>query len=252
MQNRNIKVLMVEDDKEDVKLVEEELSDVLDIRFEFTIVESMASAIKVLEDSIQDIVLLDLSLPDSTGFDTFKKVHDKTKVPIVILSGHKDENLAIKAISNGAHDYLVKGEIDKNLLIKTILYSIERDKTHQELCKFKDEFYIIAEDSSDFISIVDPDGKYLYKSPGYKSITGRLNGKGFFDEVYEDDKTIIKGIFQEIIQNGKKEIPEYRIVSENKDIKYIKSIGRPVYDLKGNVLEIVIVSQSINKDVIET
>jgi two-component system, cell cycle response regulator len=138
----SIKLLLIEDNPGDARLVQEELSG--EMSFDITTVGSFSEAVIKITDTAVDIILLDLSLPDSNGIDTFLKLNEHTKnIPIVILSGTKDENLAFKAVSQGAQDYLVKGEIDTRLLIRVIHYAIERHKVYKELeaCKAELERY---------------------------------------------------------------------------------------------------------------
>jgi DNA-binding NtrC family response regulator len=80
-----------------------------------------------------DIVLLDLSLPDSLGLDTFTRVYDKAPcLPIIVLTGLDDEELAAKAVREGAQDYIIKGQVDSNLLARAIRYAIERKRAEKE------------------------------------------------------------------------------------------------------------------------
>ena len=80
-----------------------------------------------------DVILLDLSLPDSHGLETFTKVQNcAPDVPTVLLTGLNDESLAVKAVREGAQDYLVKGEVDRNLLVRAMRYAIERKRADQE------------------------------------------------------------------------------------------------------------------------
>lgn len=98
----------------------------------------MASAISQLDQSAFDIILLDLSLPDSQGLDTFRKVKISAQnVPIIVLSGLNDETLIMAAMQQGAQDYLIKGNIDKELLVRAIRHAIERQHllTEQMLAK---------------------------------------------------------------------------------------------------------------------
>lgn len=136
------KILLIEDNPQDSRLVQEELSG--EMSFDITTVGSLSEAITKITDTSVDIILSDLALPDSNGIDTFVKLYEHTKnIPIVILSGTKDENLALKAVSQGAQDYLVKGEIDTPILIRVIRYAIERHKVYKELeaCKAELERY---------------------------------------------------------------------------------------------------------------
>jgi signal transduction histidine kinase len=80
------------------------------------------------------VVLLDLSLPDSRGLQTFKKQQAKApQVPIIVLTGLNDEALAVEAVREGAQDYLVKGHVDSNLLSRSIYYAIERKQVEETL-----------------------------------------------------------------------------------------------------------------------
>lgn len=138
----SIKLLLIEDNSADARLVQEELSS--EISFDITTIGSLSEAILKIRDINIDVILLDLDLPDSKGINTFIKLYEHANnIPIVILSGIKDENLALKAVSQGAQDYLVKGEIDTPLLIRVIRYAIERHKVYKELkqCKVELEKY---------------------------------------------------------------------------------------------------------------
>jgi len=83
-------------------------------------------------DNVQ-LILLDLGLPDSKGFDTFKKIHDKVPdLPIIVMTGLNDENIALETMRMGAQDYLVKGQVNANMLIRAMRYAIERKKLEIE------------------------------------------------------------------------------------------------------------------------
>ena len=76
-----------------------------------------------------DVILLDLSLPDSKGLETFFALHAHAgEVPIVVLSGYNDERAAVKAVQSGAEDYLVKGQVNDHTLVRSIRYAIERSR----------------------------------------------------------------------------------------------------------------------------
>lgn len=90
-------------------------------------VDRIAAAVPHLANPSLDVVLLDLSLPDSQGLESFSKVKLLTQnTPIIILSGLDDQNVAVRAVQQGAQDYLVKGSIDTELLVRAIRYAIER------------------------------------------------------------------------------------------------------------------------------
>jgi signal transduction histidine kinase len=125
-----IRVLLVEDDPEDVLLLRETLSDVPSVQFDVTHVGTLGEALPRLGEPGFEVVLLDLSLPDSQGFETFGTVKASgSEVPVVVLTGLDDETLALRAVQAGAQDYLVKGRADGELLCRSIRYAIERQRT---------------------------------------------------------------------------------------------------------------------------
>lgn len=140
------KILMIEDNSRDVRLIQEMLKEVPNFSFEVKHSERLDEGLEYLKDDKFDILLLDLNLPDSTGFNTFIKARDsKSKVPIVILSGAADEETAVEAVHEGAQDYLMKGEVDGRLLARSIFYAIERKKTEEELIKHRDHLEELVE-----------------------------------------------------------------------------------------------------------
>jgi two-component system cell cycle response regulator len=129
-----INVLFIEDNPGDVRLVKEMLAGVRDIQFELECSSQLEVGLKRIARGGINIILLDLGLPDSQGFDTFNRVRAQAAgVPIILLTGLNDKELAFKAAQEGAQDYLVKGQLDGNLLIHSIRYAIERQSLTEEL-----------------------------------------------------------------------------------------------------------------------
>ena len=149
-----IKILLVEDDLGDAELIQEIFQEEKTARFEITHVDRVSEAIKLLEENDFDLVLLDLSLPDSTGIDTFRKVQLKTTdLPIVLLTELDNETLALKLVQEGAQDYLVKGQINSKVLIKSIRYAIERHSKNK-VVKSKLAEYTITESEKEILTLV--------------------------------------------------------------------------------------------------
>lgn len=134
MSEQAIKVLLVEDDPADARLLQENLKDFKGASFEFTHHLLLKDGLSKLSDPEVDVVLLDLSLPDSTGFETFLRASEVAgRIPILVLSGYDDESVALRAVREGAQDYLVKGQVDSNLLGRAICYAIERKRTQEHI-----------------------------------------------------------------------------------------------------------------------
>lgn len=134
MAQEHIKVLLIEDDPGDVRLIWEILSEIRSSPFYLSVADSLLKGLKEIEKEIPDIILLDLNLKDSNGIYTLNRVRDKAKtVPIVIITGMDDESTAIQSLKEGAQEYLVKGRTDSDLLKKALIYSMERFKLFLEI-----------------------------------------------------------------------------------------------------------------------
>jgi signal transduction histidine kinase/DNA-binding response OmpR family regulator len=133
--DRLIRLLLVEDNPGDARLLQETLADIQSAQFDLVVVSRLSEALTVLEQEARfDVMLLDLSLPDSHGLQTFLKVHERARsTPIILLTGLDDAAFAAEAARRGAQDYLVKGQVDGNLLMRTIRYAIERKRAEEAL-----------------------------------------------------------------------------------------------------------------------
>src|SRR5688572_18376390 len=142
----NISILVIEDNPSDFYLLEQML---LSSRLKINSIyntERLSKAIEVLRQDPIDLVLLDLSLPDSFGIASFLSIKSYVqKIPVIILTGLSDSEMAIETLKHNAQDYLVKGEFDTNLLIKSIEHSIERKKVEENILaseeKYRQMFY---------------------------------------------------------------------------------------------------------------
>jgi len=129
-----IEILLVEDNPGDVRLLREALAEAGDERFRLNHVTHLAQGFERLEEDDVDVVLLDLSLPDSSGLETLIKTRAAAPdVPLVVLTGLADERLAVEAVRQGAQDYLVKGAVEGEVLARCIRYALERHRLAVEL-----------------------------------------------------------------------------------------------------------------------
>jgi len=147
MNDQFTNVLLIEDNPGDADLVRlrlvEAKSDV-----DVSCVDRLSTGLASMTLAPPSVVLLDLNLPDSHGAETFRQVLNKAPgVPVVVLSGQDDEELAINAVHQGVQDYLVKGAFDSRQLARTMRYAMERqalltslDISRQQQLQFKDQF----------------------------------------------------------------------------------------------------------------
>jgi diguanylate cyclase (GGDEF)-like protein len=169
--NELINVLLVEDDLAHAQLMEELFWLVGSHDFRLVHSLTLGDALNRLLTEQIDIVLLDLNLPDSQGYDTFQQIQEfQVDVPVILLTATNNEQIALKAIQNGAQDFLVKGEVDAKLLIRAVRYALERHQMQSELRS---------------MSLTD-ELTGLYNRRGFSTLAGqhlklaRRTGQGFF------------------------------------------------------------------------
>jgi diguanylate cyclase len=132
--SRAVRVLIVEDNPGDAILVREMLREVDPLGFELSHADRLSAGIDQLLGVGADCVLLDLSLPDAEGLDALTQVQSVSlDVPVIVFSGRSDERIAVRAVQEGAQDYLIKGQVDGRLLARSINYAVERKRVEVEL-----------------------------------------------------------------------------------------------------------------------
>jgi len=125
--NTKFKILLIEDNLGDARLIREMLAEDESDRFELTHADRLSAGLKLLADERFDVILLDLSLQDSQGLDTIVQTQPHAPgIPVIVLTGNTDDLISSLAMRAGAQDFLVKGEIDGKLLVRSIRYAIER------------------------------------------------------------------------------------------------------------------------------
>jgi DNA-binding response OmpR family regulator len=137
MTRKPVQVLLVEDNPGDARLIRECLTNAGDAGFKIEAAYTLQNALEWCSRSGIDVVLLDLGLPDSVGFDTLKTFRSRVPaLPVVVLTGLADEKIAVQA---GAQDYLIKGEISGALMARALRYAIERKRAEEKMKQQLDE-----------------------------------------------------------------------------------------------------------------
>ena len=164
MEPKRLHILVVEDNLGDFLLIQEMLNAIRDFGKEVSHVTTLSEAIEHLRNNQVDVVLLDLSLPDSYGIDSFSRLNiTSSSIPILILSGLSDTKFAHEAVKIGAQDYLVKGDFEENLLSKSILYSIERKASMELLRQSQSSYKLLFENNPIPMYIRDMDNFSIIK-----------------------------------------------------------------------------------------
>lgn len=124
-----LQILLVEDNPGDVRIIKELFKDIKSMKVELIHVSTLAEAQEKISKIELDLVLLDLSLPDGYKLEGVKRICTMyPNIPVIVLTGLKDDQISIDAIKIGAQDYMVKDQIDEYILAKAIRYAIERKK----------------------------------------------------------------------------------------------------------------------------
>jgi len=155
-------LLLIEDNPGDARLMRELLADGAAGAFELEHAERLATGRQRLLQGGVALVLLDLSLPDSFGLETFNQTQAcAPHVPIIVLSGRDDEALAINTVHEGAQDYLVKGQVDSRLLVRAVRYAIERKSAEEALAKERDLLHTLLDNLPDRIYFKDDQSRFI-------------------------------------------------------------------------------------------
>jgi signal transduction histidine kinase len=127
-----IRVLLVEDNPADARLVEVTLCRGVDVEFELDWVDRLDDAlVRLAAEPPIDVVLADLGLPDSHGLETYEKINERAPgVAVVLMTGLDDDETALAAVKRGAQDYIVKGATDKRFLTRVLKYAVERKQAY--------------------------------------------------------------------------------------------------------------------------
>jgi two-component system cell cycle response regulator len=160
MLNNRYKILLIEDNPADIRIIQELVDDVKPSNFDLVFANRLSDGLDRVKAQDIDAILLDLSLPDSQGLKTFSILRRRVQnIPILLLTGLPDEELAIEAVREGAQDYLVKDQVDGNLLVRAIIYAIERQRLVAQLETAREE--------AQRLTLID-------------DLTGLYNRRGFF------------------------------------------------------------------------
>lgn len=185
-----IKVSIIEDNTEFAKLLKKMLDSETAYTFDVSLNHTLDSGIKQITKNPTDVILLDINLPDSNGIETLNNVYSNAgNTPIIVITGETNENLVSEGVNLGIQDFLIKGEVGKKKLVRSIIIAIERFKVFRN--KFistqfnSDEEYFqkIIKNSADAMLVLDKNGYVLFSNEAAKELFSKndeeLNGKNF-------------------------------------------------------------------------
>jgi PAS domain S-box-containing protein len=198
MEAQLLKVLLVEDNFKEAELFQKLLSEDGAISFELTHLRQLHETLKLLAQNSFDVILLDLSLPDSQGLETMERVRATAPLtPIVVLSGLNDQELALQVIRSGAQDYLLKGQLDTPLLVHALRYAIERTQMSQRLRESEERYALAISGGQVGVWQIDFLTRDIYVAPNMKILLGyseaeiEITPEDWLNFVHPDDQQMV-------------------------------------------------------------
>lgn len=254
MNDTTIHILLVEDNPGDAELLKELLSEERNPAFSITITQRLADSESYLRQEKFDAILLDLGLPDSSGMDTLMAVRSVSSIPIIILTGLADEEFAVQAIKAGADDYLVKAQINRLLVARTIRYAIERKRSEDEFKISEARFRNLFEQSPISVQIFSPDGRTVEVNEAWKALWGispdALNGYN----ILKDEQLAKKGVISYIRRGFSGESSEIPAVYYDPaeigiqgNARWVRAFIYPVKDEDGKIRQVVLTHLDITE-----
>ncbi len=245
-QESSLYVLLVEDNPGDVRLIREALAERADSSLTLECVDRLSIALQRLDTAGVDVILLDLSLPDSQGLDTFIKMHRRAfRVPIIVLSGLDNEDVAIEAVQKGAQDYLVKGQVEGYVLVRAMRYAVERKRAEENLRVANERFRLAAAAVNSVIYERDLVRDQVIWSIGLSELFGynpqtlEPMGKWWLMHLHPDDQERVREQLTNDIAQGKDFIAEYRFLHANGHYVDVWDRGRVQRSETGEVIRMV-------------
>jgi len=220
-----IRIILVEDNPGDAIIIQEMLKEIYDNQFDLHRFQRVDEGLKHLNEDF-DIMLLDLNLPDSQGIETFNTMNNHApELPIIILTGLIDEELAINIVSEGAQDYLVKGQIDKQLLSRSIKYSIERKHIEIDLRNSEEKYRLMVEKIESGLFLINSKNEISYVNRQMADMLGYRMDDLINQDVFNFIQKKCRDVFKKHLKVNN------RGIGQTYEIQFLNKNGSPLWVL---------------------
>lgn len=228
-----LNILLVENNRKEAELLKNFLSENWETRFEITHLECLNKTLELLMQKSFDLILLNLSLPDSQGLETIVKLRRASSLtPIVIVTGLNDEELAVQAIRQGAQDYLIKGQVDSPVLINALRNAIERNQMSHKLWESEERYALAISGGQVGVWQVNFLTREVYVSPSMKKLLGYgeaesgIAPEDWLNVVHPDDQqSVLKTALAHLEGLTSHLEIEHRVVHKDDSILWLLSRG---------------------------
>ncbi len=239
--SRQLDILIVEDNPADLYLVKKMLEASSLNLGKLTTLDRIDDATNFLQKQEVHLALLDLSLPDSFGLQSYFGLRQvNKKLPVIILTGNRDAEMALDALKEGAQDYLVKGEFNESLLSRSIQYSLERKEIGNELLESNERFNIVANVTNDIIwdRNLETD-ELMFVGDNFSHLFGitlpseKVSNRYWLDLIHPDDRDRVNNSFRKSYRSRQKRFWECEYRMRRIDGEYLFMIDRG-YIMRGD------------------
>jgi PAS domain S-box-containing protein len=203
--SQKINVLLLDKNQKDANQIKTILQENTNIEFNIEHKKNIEPAISAINQNKPNIILLSLSLPETQSLDTFLYFSSQAPdIPIIVLGNEDNGLLGIKALRNGAQDFLVKSELTSSLLSRVLCYAIERKKAEAKLLSSEQRWRSLAHHISDSILTIDKKGNILgINQQSSKKQTKNIIGKNILEKIVPEHQQVIKNSLSRIFRTKK-------------------------------------------------
>lgn len=252
------KILLIEDNPADAALIGIYLEEAAFGQV-VSLADSLGKGFELLKKNAIDIVLLDLSLTDSSGFGTLEKfLGEFPHIPVIVLTGLNNDIVGVRCVRAGAQDFLVKGEFDSRTLGKSIRHSMQRFQTQTKLKESAQKLSIqqkriqeaqelarFANWEMDMVTNAMKWADEMHRIFGIQSHAAPLSLSDYLNYVYFDDRDKVEAFFTEAVRDGEMHKMEHRIVVGNR-VKFLSVRAKVHFDDAANSLLLIGSAQDIS------
>jgi PAS domain S-box-containing protein len=237
--SEGLRILIVEGNPAEANFIHEMLPRAGPLHFEVEPVQKLSDALARLEKKDIDLVLLNLLLPDSQGLQTFHTLQKSApEVPVIVLAGSDDHELAIAAVQHGAQDYLVKGQVSVRPLIRAVRYALARKKAEDALRQSEIKFRTLVTTLPQKIFIKGGDYHYLSVNENYARDLGlkteEVAGKTDYDFYPKELADKYRADDRRIMRKGQTEEFDEKYLQDGREV-WIHTFKTPVRDESGKI-----------------
>jgi signal transduction histidine kinase/DNA-binding NarL/FixJ family response regulator len=248
-----LSILYIEDNADDAFVLQEFVKHIPK-PIEITVKSTLGEGLESLKNNVFDLVLVDLSLPDSRGIPSIEKIiNQNSNVPVVALTGFVDKNLALEALKIGAQDYLVKGDYNEYVLEKTFTHAIQRHEIMKDVLEKQKQLELAQE--------IAKLGQFYYdfESDTYRCsnelirifefpLEINLKSKHYWNSVHPEDFDIVRNSFISHLKNQKPFYIDHRIVTGNKTVKHLRVTMESTFNEAGWCTSTIGTAQDVTRE----